>query len=34
LFGPLHGGYCGGHGSPSCIKEKGITATPFEFKMP
>ncbi|MBR0719518.1 hypothetical protein [Bradyrhizobium liaoningense] len=30
----LHGGHCGGHGSPSCYKEKGITATPFEFKMP
>jgi len=30
----LHGGYCGGHGSPSCFKEKGITATPFAFKMP
>jgi hypothetical protein len=30
----LHGGYCGGHGSPSCFKEKAITATPFAFKMP
>jgi hypothetical protein len=30
----LHGGYCGGHGSPSCFKDKAITATPFEFKMP
>jgi len=30
----LHGGYCGGHGSPSCIKERAITASPFAFKMP
>lgn len=30
----LHGGYCGGHGSPSCYREQGITATPFVFKMP
>jgi len=30
----LHGGFCGGHGNPSCFKEKRITAKPFEFKMP
>ena len=30
----LHGGYCGGHGNPSCIKTQRITAKPFEFKMP
>jgi hypothetical protein len=30
----LHGGYCGGHGNPSCIKEKRISAKPFAFKMP
>jgi hypothetical protein len=30
----LHGGYCGGHGSPSCIKTHLITVRPFEFKMP
>jgi len=30
----LHGGHCGGHGNPSCIKEHRITAKPFEFKMP
>jgi hypothetical protein len=30
----LHGGYCGGHGNPSCIKERRITAKPFEFTMP
>jgi hypothetical protein len=30
----LHGGYCGGHGNPSCFREHRITATPFEFKMP
>ncbi len=30
----LHGGYCGGHGPPSCFKEKRITAAPFAFKMP
>lgn len=30
----LHGGYCGGHGNPSCIREYRITAKPFEFKMP
>ena len=30
----LHGGYCGGHGSPSCFKEKAITTAPFAFKMP
>ncbi|WP_027526902.1 hypothetical protein [Bradyrhizobium sp. Ec3.3] len=30
----LHGGYCGGHGSPSCFKEKAISMTPFAFKMP
>jgi hypothetical protein len=30
----LHGSYCGGHGASPCVKEKGITATPFEFKMP
>jgi hypothetical protein len=30
----LHGAYCGGHGTPSCPKDKRITTTPFEFKMP
>jgi hypothetical protein len=30
----LHGGYCGGHGNPSCVKVHRITAKPFEFKMP
>ena len=30
----LHGAYCGGHGTPSCPREKRITSTPFEFKMP
>ena len=30
----LHGGYCSGHGSPSCFKEKVIATTPFAFKMP
>jgi hypothetical protein len=30
----LHGSYCGGHGSPSCVKERRITAKPFGFEMP
>jgi hypothetical protein len=30
----LHGGYCGGHGTPSCFKEKAITTKPFKFRMP
>jgi hypothetical protein len=30
----LHGGYCGGHGTPSCNKQHKITAAPFDFKMP
>jgi hypothetical protein len=30
----LHGGYCGGHGNPSCYKTRRITPRPFEFKMP
>jgi hypothetical protein len=30
----LHGSYCGGHGSPSCIREQRITATPFGFVKP
>jgi hypothetical protein len=30
----LHGGYCGGHGNPSCIKSHLITTRPFAFKMP
>lgn len=30
----LHGAFCGGHGSPSCIREKRITTKPFEFRMP
>jgi hypothetical protein len=30
----LHGSYCGGHGSPSCIKEAAISAKPFAFKVP
>jgi hypothetical protein len=30
----LHGAYCGGHGTPFCPKDRRITTTPFEFKMP
>jgi hypothetical protein len=30
----LHGSYCGGHGNPSCVKERRITAKPFGFEMP
>ena len=30
----LHGGYCGGFGAQACVKEKAITATPFEFRKP
>lgn len=30
----LHGSYCGGFGSQACVKERAITATPFEFKKP
>lgn len=30
----LHGSYCGGFGAQTCVKEKAITATPFEFKKP
>jgi hypothetical protein len=30
----LHGGYCGGHGNPSCIKIHRVTARPFGFAMP
>jgi hypothetical protein len=30
----LHGGYCGGRGNPSCIKEHRITARPFGFEVP
>jgi hypothetical protein len=30
----LHGGYCGGHGNPSCIKNHRITSQPFKFTMP
>jgi hypothetical protein len=30
----LHGGYCGGHGNPSCIKTHRITSQPFKFTMP
>ena len=30
----LHGGYCGGHGNPSCIKTHRITPQPFKFTMP
>jgi len=30
----LHGGYCGGHGNPSCYKSRRITAKKFEFKEP
>jgi len=26
----LHGGYCGGHGNPSCIKSHRITSQPFK----
>lgn len=30
----LHGSYCGGFGAQACVKEKAITATPFEFRKP
>ncbi|MFB9264571.1 hypothetical protein ACFFWD_15555 [Bradyrhizobium erythrophlei] len=30
----LHGAYCGGHGTPSCHKERTITARSFDFKLP
>jgi hypothetical protein len=30
----LHGSYCGGHGNPSCYKERRITAKPFKFVEP
>jgi hypothetical protein len=30
----LHGSYCGGFGSQTCVKEEAITATPFAFKKP
>ena len=30
----LHGGYCGGHGNPSCVKTHRITGQPFKFVMP
>jgi hypothetical protein len=30
----LHGSYCGGFGAQACVKEKVITATPFEFRKP
>jgi len=30
----LHGGYCGGHGVPSCFKMRHITTQPFKFTMP
>lgn len=30
----LQGAYCGGRGTPSCPRDKRITAAPFEFKMP
>lgn len=30
----LHGGYCGGFGPQTCIKQQAITATPFTFKQP
>ncbi len=30
----LHGGYCGGHGNPSCFKSRRITGTRFDFKQP
>jgi hypothetical protein len=30
----LHGGYCGGHGNPSCYKSRRITAKKFEIKEP
>jgi len=30
----LHGSYCGAFGSQACVKEKAISATPFEFKKP
>lgn len=30
----LHGGFCGGHGNPSCYKVRAITTRPFAFTMP
>jgi hypothetical protein len=30
----LHGSYCGGHGNPSCYRDRRITFAPFEFKQP
>ncbi|MDA9437385.1 hypothetical protein [Bradyrhizobium sp. CCBAU 51627] len=30
----LHGSFCGGFGAQACVKEKAITATPFEFRKP
>ena len=30
----LHGGYCGGHGNPSCYKSRRIMGRGFEFKQP
>jgi hypothetical protein len=30
----LHGGYCGGHGVPSCFKTHSITLQPFQLIMP
>ena len=30
----LHGSFCGGFGAQACIKEKAITARPFEFRKP
>jgi hypothetical protein len=30
----LHGGYCVGHGNPSCLKTRRITSQPFKFTMP
>jgi hypothetical protein len=30
----LHGGYCGGHGNPSCYRTRTITAKPFRFVQP
>jgi hypothetical protein len=30
----LHGGYCGGHGNPSCMRTHRVTTRPFGFAMP
>ncbi|OAF12153.1 hypothetical protein [Bradyrhizobium neotropicale] len=30
----LHGSFCGGFGAQACLKEKTISAAPFEFRKP